>query len=168
MLSFSRNPYTYGNGSEEINSPLLSIEVFDQSASGNIFTALNEPMEATLSTNLASNIDATLANVSSGKTNVHSYYIYHSEVSLKLNFNLGKRGATFDILGNSNKYPSKTENLFYFTISENTTEHNNANMVVIRREDTNVTLFIPGGRLLPLTYLHIQVAHIDYTGRIYG
>ena len=161
MLSFKGNPYSYGTGSEQTNTPSIKIEVTKSDGTLLQMDDSNEPITASITTNLNTAIQPTEISASNGNIGVnHTFRILSSETALQITFDLVRSGATYNLLGNLNTFPNERSNLFFLTVTPSTstvTSASNSLGMKTNLDGSRLTLFIAGGSFTSTGTLYVFV-----------
>ncbi|XP_013397161.1 polycystic kidney disease protein 1-like 2 [Lingula anatina] len=164
VLTFKRNPYTFGNGSEHVNSPVTAI---DMSLADGSSLSLDSDMEAELDT---SNVGAAIqaddidtSNVTAETVAYHVYDITSTHAALKIDIGKPSPTALYKYLGKMDAYPTDSDNDFYFEVRDNITVSRKTWNVNEFFRNNVFSIFIPARELTTTGKFYVLITKIEDT-----
>ena len=165
MVTFRRNPYSYGSGAEQTNTPAISLEAFKSDGSRVTLNQGHEPLQASIKTSLLESIPETVS-ISTTTRAIHTFLVIDRMSAISLTFDLPMKDYSFRIRGNLNKLPTANDNIFSLVTSGKVDLTQASTNVVFTRSGNVTSLFIAGGSLSTTGELMVTIQTIP-EGNVY-
>ena len=156
MLTFERNPYSFGENSQQTNTPSVSIEAFKDNGEALVLDRFNDPIEASINTGLQDIITETVL-FSPGKAVPSSFLVLNTDYALRLVFTLDTAQSSYTVIGNLNALPTAVLNIFSFIVADQINVVNNGLGLDYQLEGNVLSIFVAGGTLSATGVLHVAI-----------
>ena len=156
MLTYRRNPYTYGSDAEKTNTPAIALDAFNSDGSKLVLDSSHEPLQASINTGLTGTSQQTIS-ISTQTRAIQSFRIVDLNSALRLTFDLPVEEHGFTIIANLNKPPTNTDYIFSLVINGEGNNMQTSSNVEYTRTGNITSIFIQSGALSNTGELKVSI-----------